>query len=231
MIHLKEWAKSALGTAIELYASHPLAELEQNQPIFLMGGVHGDEPLGVQLAKKTLEYLLAEANKPQSDSEVKVPWALVPVLNVDGYRRNSRVNGRGVDLNRNYPARSWSPEYTKDRYNPGPHPGSEPEIQAVVEFIKNYKPRLLIHCHSWKPMIVAAGPGAMRDAERLGRSSGYEVVPEIGYPTPGSLSQYGWVDNQIPVICIEETDDAFPKDVWPRFASGMREIFLDPTAR
>lgn len=222
-----QWAKTALATPIEFYASHSPDQLRGQNPILLIGGVHGDEPLGVLLAEKTLNLLSREEKNAQ------VPWALVPILNIDGYRKNTRVNGRGVDLNRNYPAKSWSPEFEKDRYNPGPSPGSEPEIEAIVGFINDYSPRLVIHCHSWKPMIVCAGETATARiaASALGRSSGYEVVPEIGYPTPGSLSQFGWADNQIPVICIEESDDAAPNEVWPRFESGMRAIFLDPTAR
>jgi len=220
---------TSLGTPVEIYASASLAELRDQKPILLMGGVHGDEPLGVHLAQKTLEFLLLDDKKSQP--EVQVPWVVIPVLNIDGYRAGTRVNGRGVDLNRNYPSKSWSPQFEKDRYNPGTGPGSEPEVQAVVRLVQELKPRLLIHCHSWNPMIVAAGPGAQRDAQRLARSSGYEVVPEIGYPTPGSLSQYGWIDNQIPVICIEESDHALEENVWPAFAQGIREIFLDASPR
>jgi hypothetical protein len=217
--------RTSLGTPIEYFASRPLEDLKGERPILLMGGVHGDEPLGVHLAQKTLEFLI---NHKQ---DVKVPWVVVPVLNVDGYRQGTRVNGRGVDLNRNYPSKSWSPAFEKERYHPGTAPGSEPEIQAVVGLIQDLHPRLLIHCHSWNPMIVAAGPGAQMDAVRLSRSSGYEVVPEIGYPTPGSLSQYGWIDNKIPVICIEESDHSLEENVWPAFAQGMREIFLDASPR
>ncbi len=124
-----QWAKTDLHSPIALYASHPLSELRNLKPILLMGGIHGDEPLGVELAKKTLEMLLADA--AQQQPQFKVPWALIPCLNIDGYKQNTRVNGRGVDLNRNYPSKSWSPEAAKERYNPGPSPGSEAEIQAV----------------------------------------------------------------------------------------------------
>lgn len=224
-----DWTHSDLGTPIALYASHPLPQLKGLKPLLLMGGVHGDEPLGVTLAQKTLEFLLADMKKPQP--EVKLPWALIPVLNVNGFQAGTRVNGRGVDLNRNYPSKSWTPEFAKERYNPGASPGSEAEIKAVVGFIQDFRPRLIIHCHSWQPMVVAAGERGMPDAERLSRSSGYKVVPEIGYPTPGSLSQFGWVDNKIPVICIEEDDDTPMDQVWPNFAAGMREIFLDASPR
>lgn len=223
MHHEPNWTHSDLGTPISLYSSAPLKQLKGQSPLLLMGGVHGDEPLGVLLAEKTLDFL--------KSTTVQLPWILIPVLNVDGFKAGTRVNGRGVDLNRNYPSKSWSPECEKERYNPGPSPGSEAEIRAVVRLITECKPRIIIHCHSWKPMIVAAGASALRDAERLSRSSGYKVVPEIGYPTPGSLSQFGWVDHKIPVICIEEADETKPQDVWPNFAGGMRDIFLDASAR
>jgi murein peptide amidase A len=221
MVHITNWATSALGAPIELYASDKLESLER--PLLLMGGVHGDEPLGVLLAQQTLKFVL------ENEAKIQRPWILIPCLNVDGYKSNTRVNGRGVDLNRNYPSKSWSPEHEKPRYNPGPSPGSEPEIQAVVALIQATRPELIVHCHSWKPMIVCAGDPGLRAAELLSRSTGYEVVPEIGYPTPGSLSQFGWGDNGIPVICIEEADEAAPNSVWPRFEEGMRALFLDAT--
>lgn len=220
-----QWATTSLGTPIAFYASHPPDKLRTLRPILLMGGVHGDEPLGVHLAEKTLAHLLKE------HTPAHAPWALVPCLNVDGYQRGTRVNGRGVDLNRNYPSKDWSPAFEKERYHPGLSAGSELEIQAVVKFVTQFQPRLIIHCHSWKPMVVCAGDPGRKDADRLSRSSGYEVVREIGYPTPGSLSQYGWVDHHIPVICIEEADETSPGQVWPNFEQGMREIFLDSSPR
>lgn len=223
---METWTRTDLGTPIALFASHSLEELCTHKPILLMGGVHGDEPLGVHLAQQTLNLL----EKDLKDQKM-APWILIPCLNPDGLKSNTRVNGRGVDLNRNYPSKSWSPTAEKERYNPGPSPGSEAEIKAVVNLIRTVKPRLIIHCHSWKPMIVCAGEPGLKDAERLSRSSGYEIKPEIGYPTPGSLSQFGWWDNQIPVICIEEADEVAESSVWPRFRQGMREIFLDVSPR
>lgn len=222
----ESWTRTDIGTPIALFASHPLEELTTLRPILLMGGVHGDEPLGVHLAQQTLKLLEKDLS-----TEKTAPWILIPCLNPDGYKNNTRVNGRGVDLNRNYPSKSWSPTAEKERYNPGPSPASEAEVKAIVGLIKTYRPRLIIHCHSWKPMVVCAGEPGLKDAERLSKSSGYEVKPEIGYPTPGSLSQFGWWDNKIPVICIEEEDEVPEGSVWPRFQEGMREIFLDVSSR
>jgi murein peptide amidase A len=220
------WKKTALGTAIPLYSSLPLEDLRASQPILLMGGIHGDEPEGVELAEKTLQWL-----KTQTVDSV-APWILIPCLNVDGFAKNTRVNGRGVDLNRNYPAKNWSANFEKDRYFPGKEPASEPEIQGVVELIKTFNPRLIIHCHSWEPCVVCTGKRGWKDGERLAASCGYQLQEDIGYPTTGSLSQYGWHDHQIPVICIEERDgvkDLTP--IWPRFEKGMMEVFRDKGMR
>ena len=225
----ENWIHTALGTPVALFASKPLAQLENTHPILLMGGIHGDEPEGVELAKRTLDWLLQEGKKPQNS--LTNEWVLIPCLNVDGYQKKQRTNGRGVDLNRNYPSKSWSPQCEKPRYNPGPFAGSEPEVQGVVELLQLLKPKLVIHCHSWNPCVVSSGERALRDAERLAKASGYKVVPEIGYPTPGSLSQFGWHDHKLPVICIEEQEGADLSSVWPHFASGMKEIFLDPSPR
>jgi protein MpaA len=230
--HLPTWKKTALGTPIELFASAPLETLSTLKPILLIGGVHGDEPEGVQLAQSTLSWLEAWTKSNTSAETALCPWILIPCLNVDGFKKKTRVNGRGVDLNRNYPSADWSQTHKAARYYPGTAAGSEPETQAIVELLRSATPRLVIHCHSWNPMIVGTGERAQIDANRLAKSSGYEAVPEIGYPTPGSLSRFGWHDHKIPIICIEEQDDLDDlSKIWPRFAAGMKEIFLDHSTR
>ncbi|MEK7357260.1 MAG: M14 family zinc carboxypeptidase [Bdellovibrionota bacterium] len=232
MIHLSNWKKSALGTPIALHASAPLEQLLSEKPILLMGGIHGDEPEGVRLAEDTLQWLKSHKSGEKTAAPALCPWILIPCLNVDGLAKKTRVNGRGVDLNRNYPSRDWSAEARAERYFPGTGPASEPEIQAVVELLQKFRPRLVIHCHSWKPCIVGTGPLSKSDSARLARSSGYDDVDEIGYPTPGSLSRYAWHDHKIPVICIEEQEDlADLATIWPRFRDGMKAIFEDLSLR
>ena len=226
--HLPSWKITTLGTKIELYSSATLEELAKNQarPILLMGGVHGDEPEGVRLAMETLHWLKAQP------SQTIAPWICIPILNVDGITKQTRTNARGVDLNRNYPSKDWSPTFTKDRYFPGASRASEIEIQGVVEIIQSQRPRLIIHCHSYKPCIVGTGERATKDTDRLAKSSGFEAVKDIGYPTAGALSSYGWYDNQIPVICIEEDDSNKNLNlIWPRFQKGMAEVFQDLSLR
>jgi hypothetical protein len=223
LLDTPNWCHSREGRPLRLVASHPLESLHALKPIVVIGGVHGDEPEGVVLASECLHWLMDDARKPQPES--KNPWIVIPVLNPDGVFHQRRTNGAQVDLNRNYPSTNWSSEARAARYYPGPHPASEPEIQALVKLIHATRPKLLIHCHSWNPCIVATGQPSRIAAEALARSSGYSITDDIGYPTPGSLSEYGWHDERIPVICIEEQEHVDLKTVWPRFADGMKEIF------
>jgi len=223
--HQANWATSRGGQPIALYHSANLLWQKNTRPLVMIGGVHGDEPEGVTLAKATLEWLKSNTEK------VKVPWILIPCLNPDGFAKNQRTNAGGVDLNRNYPAKSWTPDAKEPRYSPGPHPGSEPEVQAMVKLIAELQPRLIIHCHSWNPCIVVTGEPARKDGERLAKACGYPIQETIGYDTPGSLSQYGWFDKKIPIICIEEQEGTDLEKVWPHFAPAIEQIFSDPGMR
>lgn len=216
------WALSNNQQPIALYSSFSLETPPSIPPILLIGGVHGDEPEGVALAEATLGWLKTQ------DAATVSPWVLIPRLNPDGLEKNQRVNGHGVDLNRNYPSSNWSEEHKQDRYYPGPKPGSEPEIKAIVNLIKKIQPRIIIHCHSWEPCIVVTGEAGLADGQLLSQSSGYKLVEDIGYPTPGSLSHFGWHDLKIPVICIEEQEHTPSCEVWPRFAAGIEQVFLQP---
>lgn len=224
IIHQRTWAHSASGKSIELYKKKhtPRTEHFQDSPILFVGGVHGDEPEGVHLATKLLEWLQENA---KNETKEIIPWILIPCLNPDGYSQNERTNGNGVDLNRNFPARDWEPLAKAPRYYPGPSPGSEPEIQALVKLIEDEKPHLIVHFHSWKPCVVYTGKTGAKAAEVLATGTGYECHEDIGYPTPGSLGQYGWLEHQIPVVCIEEQEHIDLELVWPHFKTGL-ELLL-----
>lgn len=217
------WALSAEKRKIPMFESDETLD----RPILFMGGVHGDEPEGVALAEFLLEWLKSDS---LNEKKTKVPWAVIPCLNPDGLVRGVRWNGNKVDLNRNYPSRDWEPSARAERYFPGPHPGSESEIQTLCKWIEKNRPRLIVHFHSWVPCVVYAGEKARPAAELLGRVSGYKVQDDIGYPTPGSLSQYAWGDHQIPVICTEELSPTPRAAVWPRFKDALIKMVTEPTA-
>lgn len=101
---------------------------------------------------------------------------VVPVVNPDGYvfnqttnpdgggfwRKNRRDNGGnvfGVDLNRNY-GYEWghdnegsSPEPFSDTYR-GPGAFSEPETQAMRDFVAGRDLRLALNTHTWQNVLI-----------------------------------------------------------------------------
>lgn len=220
IIHLSSWAQSALGNSIDLYKK--IHSTSQKKPFLFIGGVHGDEPEGVELAHRLLEWL-KEAEKSHSFRS----WILVPCLNPDGYKINERTNGNGVDLNRNFPSFDWSAKNDKGaRYFPGPHAASEPEVSALSKLIENEKPEAIFHFHSWEPCVVYTGAPGKNYAEFLSPGPSHPVREDIGYPTPGSLGQYGWQIHKIPVICIEEKEKINLTEVWPNFREGFEKLML-----
>src|SRR5690606_4829252 len=118
------------GTSVE---GHPIpvfkTDIKANKYLYLIGGVHGDEVEGVYVLKELFQWLKNE------HSLKDLPIIVVPILNVDGYRAQSRVNAHSVDLNRNLPTKDWAPGFTQARYNPGSKALSEPENQFLVKLM------------------------------------------------------------------------------------------------
>jgi protein MpaA len=224
------WATTRQGLNISLWASNPPEPSllqKENSPILFIGGVHGDEPEGVWLAEAFLNRIkthhIKQSHAPSQLRSIQ-PWVIIPCLNPEGYSRLERTNSAGVDLNRNFPSPDWSPEAKAPRYFPGIQPGTEPEVQAVLQATEIYKPKLIIHFHSWKPCVVYTGKPAEPIARLLSDHSGYPMHEDIGYPTPGSLGQYGWLSLKTPVICIEEQEGISRDHIWRRFQWALMDL-------
>jgi len=177
----------------------------------LFGAIHGDEPLGVHLLGELMSEL--DASPPGRDT-----W-IIPALNLDGLAAGTKNNANDVDLNRNFAAPNWSPEFTAG-YNPGATPESEPETQVLVELIDRVGATRLIALHS--PFRVVNYDGAGRVlAELMAAQNGYGASGDIGYPTPGSFgSRYG-VDLGLEVITLE-IPMMEPAQAWTENRSALR---------
>lgn len=163
--------------------------------LYLMAGCHGDEPEGVYVLKELFTWL-----KVQNDFNYNI--LILPTLNVDGLEKNSRTNENGVDLNRNYPSKGWTEEFSEPKYFPGTHPLSEPENQFLASLLEQYHPSLIISFHSYKPMLNFNG-NCKEIAEEMAKFNKYPVVGEFEYPTPGSFGE--WVPERFeaPVLTYE----------------------------
>ncbi|MFZ5517182.1 MAG: M14 family metallopeptidase [Candidatus Zhuqueibacterota bacterium] len=149
------------------------AQQDEDEPVvILLGAHHAREWISVDIpfliAKKLLEQQATDAALAQlvANSEI---W-IVPMVNPDGHqhsvitdrlwRKNRRNNGDGtygVDLNRNYSYQWGGPGSSGDTYSDiyrGPSPFSEPETQAVRNFLEAQKPTALISYHSYSQLIL-----------------------------------------------------------------------------
>ncbi len=184
------FGNSSLGLPIMAY------EFKANHPeVLILGGVHGDEIEGLWAAFGLLQSLMIS-------SSYKLNLTLVPQFNIEGVLNKTRMNGRGVDLNRNLPTKDWSPEVKTPRYNPGPSPNSEPENQALCKYIETMKPQFILSLHSWHPVLNVNG-NCLAQAEVLAKHTGYKIDSDIGYPTPGCLGTYAGIERSSPTLTYE----------------------------
>lgn len=163
--------------------------------ILILGGVHGDEIEGVAVAHSLLKTFM-------NHFTYQLQITIIPEFNIDGILLKTRSNFSGIDLNRNLPTQDWSPIITNPRYHPGLKPCSEPETQALVDFIVSIPPKFVINLHSWKPLLNVNGD-CLLEAKILSRLTGYEIQNSVGYPTPGCLGTYLGLERQIPTLTYE----------------------------
>lgn len=163
--------------------------------VLILGGVHGDEPEGV-------EACLGLIQRWHQAFPFRLKVSIVPALNVDGVIRATRVNARGVDLNRNMATNDWSPEIKTPRYHPGPSANSEPETLALVQWLSEHKPVFVLSMHSWKPMLNVNGQ-CIGEATAIAQWTNYSIEESIGYPTPGCLGTYCGLEREMPTLTYE----------------------------
>lgn len=167
--------------------------------VLIIGGIHGDETEG----SRHVEALVAGLREAQGAGELDA-FTLMVIRdgNPDGRARGTRANTRGVDLNRNWPARNF-----EDSPANGPAPLSEPETRAMHGAMVAFGPEAVLVLHSSRngPFVNFDGEGE-RLAQAFVRGAGdarWRVVPSMGYPTPGSLGSWFGVDGRGPILTIE----------------------------
>ena len=195
--------KSVMGRQIMLSEFRPA---QKNAPrVLVVGGIHGDELTAVSVVFRWLELL----RQPGYDGP-QFHWRVVPVLNPDGLlaKPPTRVNARGVDLNRNFPTHNWSseaPRYWKEstkrdpRRFPGTAPTSEPESRWLHDEITRFKPDVIVSVHAPFGVLDFDGPPTgVEVPARFGRLH----LSRIGVYA-GSLGNFGGLKEGIPVVTLE----------------------------
>jgi protein MpaA len=206
----------ALGTSTE---GRPIRGRRFGGPgptLLVFGGIHGDEPASV-------EALIELAGRIAGVRPDGVPLWLLPAVNPDGVARGQKNSARDVDLNRNFPARSFATAHAPG-YFPGPAPLSEPEARVIADLVAREPIAAVVAVHAPFACVNYDGPAAAW-AAAVAAASGWPARGDIGYPTPGSLGSWLGVDRGFPVLTLE-----LPPGPLSRFR-GVAAAALDESVR
>jgi protein MpaA len=179
VVHETLLGRSLLGRPISIFERGDPTAAER---ILVVGCIHGNESAGIAVANR----LRSTPLPPGLDL-----W-VIPSANPDGVARGTRTNGRGVDLNRNFPA-GWQPFGERwDLQYSGPRPFSEPETRLAARLIRAVHPDVTIWFHQEaEPLVRAWGPSipAARRFARYVRPIRYTSLPFQRLP---------WLDGTAP---------------------------------
>lgn len=200
---LKVIGKTLEGRDIYAIKISDNAKIDEAEPTMLVNAMHhAREVMTPEITTDMIDYLTsnygknAEVTSWVNNSEI---W-VIPMFNLDGnnkmwmqdsmWRKNTR-NGHGVDINRNYPA-GWnscngsSARESAQDYR-GTAPASEPETQAMMNFVASVKPVFNISYHSYSEIVIYPFGCRPRKtpAEEAVEAIGAEIGKKIDYK-PGT---------------------------------------------
>lgn len=223
---------SVAGRPLEIYhfGNGPTEKL-------IVAGIHGGyEYNTIDLADELIAYLMTHPEIVPPDQTLY----FLRAFNPDGYLRSKgfggRANDNNVDLNRNFPF-EWQADWPRVGcwdYIPihgGSGPASEPETQALIQFIQEHHISALISYHSAALGIFAGGQPAA-DAASLSLAKAIAGVSDYPYPPIEAGCKYtgqfiDWASDQgIPAVDIELTNH---QDTDFEINLGILSVFLDWT--
>ncbi|CAN5328303.1 hypothetical protein BH09ACT12_BH09ACT12_13250 [soil metagenome] len=130
--------RAVIGTSVQgrdLVAFH-LGEPKRPhvKTVVLLAAMHGNEAAPSQILRSLVD----------GESVIALDLWVLPTYNPDGVAAGTRKNAHGVDLNRNFPY-EWAD--LDGNYESGPKPASEPETQAVMDFLDRVDPDVILSFH------------------------------------------------------------------------------------
>ena len=200
--------------------------------ILFVGGVHGsDAPSTEDVAEQLVAYL--GDNPSVVPSEVSV--TVIPSLNPDGAAKSGvagRFNNNNVDLNRNFDC-EWSATgmWRDQEVSGGSRPFSEPEAQALQEYVNTYNPSAAVVWFASEgevyPSACSETPSteSVELAATFASAAGYGVEAEFdAYAITGDM--VNWMAQQnIPAISVLLTSRTNAE--WTKNRAGIEAVLTE----
>jgi hypothetical protein len=183
--------------------------------VLLIGGQHGGpEANTVELVDALLDYF--EGNPGEIPAAIELD--ILPIANPDGLSAGSRQFADGVDPDRNWGGADWR----TDAFDSnavfrtglgGPEPFSEPETQALANWVLANRPAFIVNYHSAGGFMFGGRDGLAGELSSIyADASGY-AWPQPGVngqrsplPYQASGSMNVWLrDSGIPAVLVELT--------------------------
>ncbi|MFN8577588.1 MAG: M14 family zinc carboxypeptidase [Candidatus Sericytochromatia bacterium] len=214
-----------------------------------ISGMHSRELLPVEVNLKLMDLLISSYGKdPEITKYLDTREVIfVPLLNIDGrravengdsmWRKNRHIDNQydGIDLNRNFDGH-WNFENVEmtselkrlkaelenkdSEIYSGPNKFSEPETQALNQFLNNKKVNIMMDLHAYGNMVLyppgyTSAPTSMtplfkKVAKVLTSKNGYKAGTsiEILYPSCGTSKDWGYDRHQAIAFTMEMGSDA-----------------------
>ena len=170
--------RQVIGTSLQGRDIEAITVGDGPHAIMLVGGIHtGPEAETVDLVRALKQHFAYSAAR--LPAELKLVF--VPNANPDGYALGTRVNARGVDLNRNWPASDWREDavHGDSPTSGGTEPLSEPETRALFDFIVGVEPLFVLSYHGYASLVEDNGHGVSELlSAAYAATSGYEHISE-----------------------------------------------------
>jgi carboxypeptidase T len=214
-----------------------------------MSGIHAREIAPVEVNLRFMEYLLSNYGKdPKITQYIDTrEIVFIPVENIDGriaveqgdsmWRKNRHTDGDtdGIDLNRNFdghwnfagvPMTPTLDSYKRELEEPqseiysGKAPFSEPETQALDNFLRTRDVTIIMDLHSYGNMVIwppgyttapiAGTPLFKKVGKYLTSKNGYRggTSMELLYPTCGTTKDWAYDKHNAVAFTMEIGSDS-----------------------
>ena len=203
---------SVLGRPIYAYHVGPY----NKKQVIITGAIHAREWITALLVEELVKIY-------SSCDCLATGIYFIPLCNPDGVEIALsteplwKANARGVDLNVNFDA-DWGGgaqnvrEPGPENYI-GPHPNSEPEVQALINFTRKVNPRATIAYHSKGELIYYRDAHSKPLAKKIAKITGY--APEKTHNSTGGYSDWVSIHLRIPALTIEVGNDDYSHPIGP----------------